>query len=67
MKTAEVDPLIALGFCVALRGSQKAAAKALGIKPSYLHDLLHGRRKFSAAVLKRLGLKRVVVRANGAA
>lgn len=45
--------------------TQRAAAKALGITPSYLHDLLHGRRTFSAAVLAKLGLRRTVVKVGG--
>ena len=43
-------------------GSQAAAAAALGIGPSYFGDLLRGRRNVSDAVLRKLGLRRIVVR-----
>jgi transcriptional regulator with XRE-family HTH domain len=36
---------------------QRDAAKALGISPQYLGDLLRGRRAFSDGMLKKLGLR----------
>lgn len=38
--------------------SQRAYAKALGISPAYLNDLLHGRRKVSATIARKLGFVR---------
>jgi DNA-binding transcriptional regulator YdaS (Cro superfamily) len=45
-------------------GSQKDAASVLGISPQYLNDLLLGRREASEAILQKLGLRRVIVRAK---
>jgi plasmid maintenance system antidote protein VapI len=58
---SEIDPQVALASFVERYETQTDAAKALGIKPPYLSDLLHGHRGFSDRILKRLGLKRVVV------
>jgi DNA-binding transcriptional regulator YdaS (Cro superfamily) len=46
---------------IAEQGSQQAAAKRLGVSGAYVNDLLHGRREFSDRMLKKLGLRRVVV------
>lgn len=54
----EVTRLRAL---VTKHGNQVTTAKALGIAPSYLSDLLNGRRQCSDAILSKLGLQRVVV------
>tara|TARA_R110000787_G_scaffold67053_1_gene150295 strand:+ start:797 stop:1000 length:204 start_codon:yes stop_codon:yes gene_type:complete len=43
-------------------GSQAAAAAALGIGATYFGDLLRGHRNVSDAILRRLGLRRVIVR-----
>ncbi len=43
-------------------GLQRNAAKALGVSPGYVSDLLSGRRDFSEAMLAKLGLRRIVVR-----
>ena len=42
--------------------TQKDAAKALGVTPAYLSDLVNVRRDLSENILKKLGLKRAVVR-----
>ena len=42
--------------------TMKAAALSLGMSPSYLADLLRGRRTYSEAVLAKLGLERRIVR-----
>lgn len=55
------DPLQTFRAFVAEHGSQKAAAKALGISQVYVSDLLAQRRDFSDQMLEKLGLKRVVV------
>lgn len=58
----EIDPQVALASFVQRYSTQNDAAKALRIKPPYLSDLLHGHRGFSDEILKRLGLKRIVVK-----
>ncbi len=60
-RMATVNPVKALGQYVERFPSQKDAAKALGISPAYLHDLLYARRECSAMILGKLGLARVVV------
>lgn len=42
-------------------GTQKRIAERLGITEVYLSDILHGKRKPGAKVLKSLGLRRVEV------
>lgn len=42
-------------------GSQKAAADELGIHPSYMTDLLQGKRNPGEELLEKLGFARVVV------
>lgn len=64
MKT--LSPRHALIAFVLERGTQRQAADVLGISQQYLSDLLSGRRTFSAAMLKKLGLKTVIVKLNGA-
>lgn len=54
-KTA--DAQLALQRLVKSSGSQLKAARALGLSPQYVNDLLKGRRQFSDAVLDKLGLK----------
>ena len=56
-----VEPLAALKSFVANYPTQKAAAGALGIGSSHLGSLLKGRRKIHDGILKKLGLKRIVV------
>ena len=58
---ATVNPVKALGQYVDRFPSQKDAAKALGISPAYLNDLLFARRECSAMILGKLGLARIVV------
>jgi plasmid maintenance system antidote protein VapI len=41
-------------------GSQKAAAKKLGFTPSFINDVLQGRREMTEALAAKLGFKRVV-------
>lgn len=57
----EVDPQVELASFLERYPTQNDAAKALGIAAPYLSDLLHGHRGFSDRILKRLGLKRIVV------
>jgi len=41
--------------------SQKDVAAYLGISPSYLCDILKGRRDVSAGVVRKMGYRRVVI------
>jgi hypothetical protein len=59
----EVTPLAVLKSVVEQYPTQRAAADALGIHPVYLCDLLRGHRGFGELMLKRLGLKQIVVKA----
>lgn len=43
------------------KGTQAAAAEALGISPSFINDILHGKRNISKPVLTKLGFERVTV------
>ena len=56
-----ISPILRLERLVRDLGSQRAAAQSLGIGPSYFGDLLRGRRDCSLTVLRKLGLRRVVV------
>ena len=62
LATMEQNPQRQMERLVSQLGSQVAAAAALGIGPSYFCDLLRGRRNVSDAVLRKLGLRRIVVR-----
>ncbi len=42
-------------------GSQRAAARSLGVSAAYLNDVLRGRRAVSARLARALGLERVTV------
>jgi len=53
------SPEATLRAFVARHETQREAAKALRISSPYLHDLLHGRRNFSATILAKLGLEPV--------
>lgn len=55
----EMDPLKELQAVVARHASQREAAETLDISQAYLNDLLQGNRKFSDAILEKLGLARV--------
>ena len=56
-----ISPIARLERLVRDLGSQRAAAQSLGIGASYFGDLLRGRRDCSLVVLRKLGLRRVVV------
>jgi plasmid maintenance system antidote protein VapI len=45
---------------LAADSSLKEAAKALGISPQYLHDVINGRRKVSEKLGAKLGYEMVV-------
>jgi hypothetical protein len=40
-------------------GGQRKFAEAHGFTPSYVHDVLHGKRGFADRILQALGLERV--------
>ena len=63
----EIDPIATLRAYVKHYGSFRLAATALGFDHSMLCNTLHGKRPFSPRLLKRLGLKRIVVQDKGAA
>jgi hypothetical protein len=58
----EIDPVGALWKHVDKHPNRTEAARALGIKPAYLSDLLTGRRGFSDNVLFALGLRKAIVK-----
>ena len=60
----DIDALPRLRALVAAEGSQRAAAKRLGITDGYICDILAGRREFSASMLAKLGLRRTVIEAT---
>lgn len=53
-------PVDALRRLVRELGSQKAVAKKLGFTPSFINDVLQGRREMTEALASKLGYKRVV-------
>ena len=46
---------------IAEAGSQKACAEDLEISPSYLHDIIKGKRALTPTILNKLGYVRVSV------
>lgn len=57
-----IDPVIEeLESRIAKVGSQKACADELEISPSYLHDILKGKRALTPTILSKLGYVRVSV------
>lgn len=61
MHMDEINPRETLRVLVGRFETQSDAAASLSVSKQYLNDLLHGRRTFSLRLLKKLGLKRVVV------
>jgi plasmid maintenance system antidote protein VapI len=59
--TGETEPLSILTAFVLKYPTQSLAAQALGIRPTYLSDLLLGRRAFSPRMLAKLGLKTIII------
>jgi DNA-binding transcriptional regulator YdaS (Cro superfamily) len=55
-----VEAYAALRRAIDRAGSQAAYAREAGITPQFLCDVLQGRRELPAAVLRNLGLTRVV-------
>jgi len=53
------DVTTMLGAEIAKSGSQSALARECGVAPSYLHDVLHGRRWPGAKIISRLGLTEI--------
>lgn len=62
---AEINALDRLHQFVKKYPTQKEAAVALKITPSYLSDLVHARRDLTDGILAKLGLKRTVVQDRG--
>ena len=53
-------PHKALRKLISELGSQKAAADRLGFTPSFINDVLQGRREMTDQLARKLGFKRVV-------
>lgn len=62
MPVKELDALTELQRFVDRFDTQAAAAAALEIQPSYMNDLIHCRRDIGENILRKLGLKRIVVK-----
>jgi plasmid maintenance system antidote protein VapI len=60
----ETNPTDALLAYVDQFPFQRDAAKALKISPAYLSDLVNGRRDITDPLLAKLGLRRVVIKAE---
>lgn len=60
----DVDALARLEAVVKATGTQRAAAKQLGLSQAYIGDLLKGNRTFSDRILGKLGLRRTVIEAK---
>lgn len=59
-QVAEVDARSHLAALVDADGL-RPTARQLGVSAPYLFDLINGNRKFSDAMLDKLGMRRVVV------
>lgn len=59
--TAVTVPRTVLGLLINRLGSQRAAAKHLGVTQAYVSAMMRGERPISEKVLSKLGFKRVVV------
>lgn len=53
--------LSALRSAVTAKGSQKAAAEAIGISPQFLNDMLKGNRAVGGKALEYLGFAEITV------
>ncbi len=56
-----INPLEHLRALVDKRGSQKAVASELGVSQAFVSDLLQGHRQFSGKILRKMGLRNIVV------
>ena len=52
--------LIRLDRMIQQAGGQRALARRLGLSPSYLNDVMRGKREPAGKLLSALGLQRVV-------
>lgn len=57
---AEGDVLTDLENLCKREGGQRAAARKLGLSPSYIHDLLRGKRDMTEQVAAKFGYRRIV-------
>lgn len=62
----ERNPVERLLALVAKHGTQKEAAREVGISAVYFGDMLAGKRAPGPAVLEKLGLRRAIVEREGA-
>lgn len=65
MPRRDVNAMDRLRAVVAREGTQRQAARWLGVTEAYVSDLMNGRRKFSDRILGKLGLERQVVEKMG--
>lgn len=56
---SDIDPLDIIRTRIG-SGSQVALAQEMGVSPTYLGDVIHGRKEPGKKILDALGLKRVV-------
>jgi DNA-binding transcriptional regulator YdaS (Cro superfamily) len=61
MALKEIDPRTRLQAVVGRYPTQQDAAAELGISPSYLSDMLAGKRNISDRILAWIGLRATVV------
>lgn len=57
----ETQVIERLRAACAAAGGQKAFAKAHGLTPGYVHDVLHSKRAPADRILAALGIERVVI------
>jgi len=56
-----INPIARLETMEAEVGTRQALAAKLGLSASYLSDVMNGRRDVNQKLLKRIGLKSVVI------
>ena len=59
MDNCDTDIKRAMNYFINEAGNKKKAAKKLGISPSYLGDILTGRRQYSDSIAKKLGFVKI--------
>lgn len=61
---SQSDIVEILKSAIETAGSQKITAEILKISPSYLNDVIRGRRDVSAELATRLGFERIIIFKN---
>jgi len=57
----DIDALDRLRAFVAVHGNQRDAAKALGVSPAFVNQMLTRKIPVSERILKQLGLRRTII------